>query len=150
MNPIELTKALNQLRLGGMAATLETRIVQAQAEKQPPIDFLATLVSDELTRRADRLIERRIKQAAFRDPGRTLDTFDFDWNRKIPRALVCELAAGHFVAQHQDVLLLGPPGTGKSHLAQAIGHAVLRQGHRVLYREAHALLEELADATVGR
>ena len=58
------------------------------------------------------------------------------------------IAAGRFVAQHQDVLLLGPPGTGKSHLAQAIGHAVLRQGHRVLYREAHALLEELADATV--
>lgn len=148
MNPIELTKALNQLRLGGMAATLETRIVQAQAEKHAPIDFLATLVSDELTRRADRLIERRIKQAAFRDPGRGLDTFDFDWNRKIPRALVFELAAGRFVEQHQDVLLLGPPGTGKSHLAQAIGHAVLRQGHRVLYREAHALLEELADATV--
>ena len=148
MNPIELTKALTQLRLGGMAATLETRIIQAQAERQAPIDFLSTLVSDELTRRADRLIERRIKQAAFRDPGRTLETFDFDWNRKIPRALVCELAAGRFVAQHQDVLLLGPPGTGKSHLAQAIGHAVLRQGHRVLYREAHALLEELADSTV--
>ena len=148
MNPIELTQALHKLRLGGMAARLETRIMQAQAEKQAPIDFLSTLVADELIRRADRLIERRIKAAAFRDPDRTLDSFDFDWNRKIPRALVFELATGRFVEQREDVLLLGPPGTGKSHLAQALGHAALRQGHRVLYREAHALLEDLADATV--
>ena len=147
MNLVELTHALNQLRLGGMAAVLETRILQAQSERMAPIDFLSTLVSDELTRRADRLIERRIKQARFRD-RRTLDQFDFDFNRKIQRRLVFELATGRFIDQHQDVLLLGPPGTGKSHLAQAIGHAILRQGYRVLYREAHLLLEELADATL--
>lgn len=64
------------------------------------------------------------------------------------RRTVFELAAGHFVAKHEDALFLGPPGTGKSHLAQAIGRAVIQQGHRVLYREAHVLLEELAEATI--
>jgi DNA replication protein DnaC len=147
VNTVELSKALNQLRLGGMAAALETRILQAQAERLAPIDFLSALVSDELVRRADRLIERRIKQARFRDT-RTLDQFDFDFNRKIPRATVFELATGRFIDRREDVLLLGPPGSGKSHLAQALGHAVLRQGYRVLYREAHVLLEELADATL--
>jgi DNA replication protein DnaC len=148
MNLVELTKALNQLRLGGMAEVLETRILQAQAEPLAPIDFLGALVSDELARRSTRLIERRTKLAQFRDPQRTLDNFDFDFNKKINRRLVFELAAGHFIARHEDVLFLGPPGTGKSHLAQAIGQAAIRQGHRVLYREAHVLLEELADAGV--
>ena len=73
----------------------------------------------------------------------------FDFNKKLNRRLVFELAAGHFVAQHADGLFLGPPGTGKSHLAQAIGFAVIQQGHRVCYREAHMLLEELADAQLA-
>jgi len=148
MNLVELQKALKQLRLGGMAGVLETRILQAQTERLAPIDFLSALVSDELARRADRLIERRTKHARFRDPQRTLENFDFDFNKKINRRLVFELATGNFVAQREDVLLLGPPGTGKSHLAQAIGNACIRQGYRVIYREAHVLLEEIADAAV--
>src|SRR6266446_7780443 len=148
MNLVELQRALRQLRLSGMAAGLETRLLQAQTEKQAPIDFLSTLVSDELLRRQDRLLDRRLKQAAFRDVGKTLDTFDFDFNKKMNRRLVFELATGRFVTQHEDGLFQGPPGTGKSHLAQAIGFAVIQQGHRVLYREAHVLLEELADAQV--
>jgi len=82
MNLVELTKALNQLRLGGMAEVLETRILQAQSETMAPIDFLGALVSDELARRSTRLIERRTKLAQFRDPQRTLDNFDFDFNKK--------------------------------------------------------------------
>jgi DNA replication protein DnaC len=148
MNLVELTKSLRHLRLGGMAQTLETRILQAQSERLTPIDFVSVLVEDELLRRADRLVERRTKQARFRDPQRSLDNFDFDFNKKMNRRLVFELAAGSFIAQREDVLLLGPPGTGKSHLAQAIGNAVIRQGYRVFYREAHILLEEIADATV--
>jgi DNA replication protein DnaC len=149
MNLIELQRALRQLRLSGLAAGLETRLLQAQSEKLAPLDFLSTLVQDELVRRQDRLLERRLKQASFRDPGKRLDTFDFDFNKKINRRLVFELATARFVTQHEDGLFLGPPGTGKSHVAQAIGFAVLQQGHRVLYREAHALVDELADAQLA-
>jgi DNA replication protein DnaC len=148
MNVIELDRALRKLRLSGMAGTLETRLVQAQAEKMVPLDLVSVLVSDELVRREDRLLERRVKLAGFRDKLKTLDAFDFDFNKKMDRRLIFELATGRFVAQHEDALLLGPPGTGKSHLVQAIGLATIRQGHRVLYREAHALIEQLADATL--
>jgi len=149
MNLVELQRALRQLRCSGMAAGLESRLLEAQTATLAPIDFLSALVGDELLRREDRLLARRIQQAGFRDPDKRLDTFDFDFNKKLNRRLVFELAAGHFVAQHADGLLLGPPGTGKSHLAQAIGFAVIQQGHRVCYREAHVLLEELADAQLA-
>jgi DNA replication protein DnaC len=148
MTLAEVTRALRQLRVSGMAATLESRIVEAQSSNWAPLDLIAALVQDELQRRQDRLLERRVNRAGFRDAGKTLDTFDFDFNRKLDRRLVFDLAAGHFVAKHEDALFLGPPGTGKSHLAQAIGHAAIQQGHKVLYREAHVLLEELAEATI--
>lgn len=148
MNMIELTHALLKLRLGGMATALEARLLQAQAEKLPPIDLVSALVNDELIRRSDRLIERRLKQASFRDPNKTLDAFNFDFNKKMDRRLIFELATGRFITQHEDALFLGPPGTGKSHIAQAIGRAVIQQGHGVLYREAHVLLEELAESTI--
>jgi DNA replication protein DnaC len=135
MNLIELQRALKQLRLGGMAAVLETRLHQAQAEPMAPIDLLSSLVSDELTRRSDRLLERRKKEAEFRDPQVTLDNFDFNFNKKMNRSLVFDLATAQFIARHDDALFLGPPGTGKSHLAQAIGMAAIQQGYRVLYRE---------------
>jgi DNA replication protein DnaC len=108
------------------------------------------LVSDELNRRGDRLLERRRKMAEFRDPQKTLDNFDFNFNKKINRSLVFDLATANFIAKHEDGLFLGPPGTGKSHLSQAIGQAAIQQGYRVLYREAHKLLEDLADATLDR
>ena len=149
MNTIELARTLKQLRLSGMADVLETRLVQAQSEKLVHLDFLSVLVGDELLRRQDRLLGKRLKEAAFRDVNRTLDRFDFDFNKKMNRKLVFELATARFVAQHEDVLFLGPPGTGKSHLAQAVGHAAIQQGYRVLYREAHVLLEELADAQLA-
>jgi len=149
MNLIELDRALRQLRLSGMAAVLDTRLRQAQAEKMAPIDLISALVADELRRRQDRLLERRLKLARFRDPARALDAFDFDFNKKMNRALIYELATARFIAQREDVLFLGPPGTGKSHLAQAIGRAAIMQGYRVVYREAHTLLEELAEATLA-
>ncbi|HYX82911.1 MAG TPA: IS21-like element helper ATPase IstB [Gemmatimonadales bacterium] len=148
MNLIELDQALRKLRLSGMAAVLETRLRQAQTEKMAPIDLVSTLVGDELLRRQDRLFERRHKQARFRDSDRSLDTFDFDFNRKMNRALIHELATARFIAQREDALFLGPPGTGKSHLAQAIGRAAIHQGYRVTYREAHTLIDEIADATL--
>jgi DNA replication protein DnaC len=150
MNPIELQRALRQLRLGGIAAVLETRLHQAQTERMTPIDLISCLVSDELNRRSDRLLERRRKTAEFRDPQKTLDNFDFNFNKKMNRSLVFDLATANFVARHEDALFLGPPGTGKSHLAQAIGQAAIQQGYRVLYREAHKLIEDLADATLDQ
>jgi DNA replication protein DnaC len=108
MNLIELERALRQLRLGGMAAVLEIRLRQAQAEPMAPIDLLSSLVSDELTRRADRLLERRRKQAGFRDPDRTLDNFDFNFNPKMNRSLVFDLATAAFIQRREDALFLGP------------------------------------------
>jgi DNA replication protein DnaC len=146
MNLIELQRALGQLRLGGMAVVLETRLRLAQAEAMAPIDLISCLVADELTRRSDRLLERRRKQAAFRDPQRTLDNFDFGFNPKMNRSLVFDLATCAFIEKREDALFLGPGGTGKSHLAQAIGQSAIQQGHRVLYRETHVLLDDLAEA----
>lgn len=148
MNLIELGQALKQLRLGGMAAVLETRLRQAQAEPMAPIDLISCLVSDELTRRSDRLLERRRKQASFRDANKTLDNFDYAFNPKMNRSLIFDLASGAFISRREDALFLGPGGTGKSHLAQAIGHAAIQQGYRVLYRETHVLLDDLAEAVV--
>jgi DNA replication protein DnaC len=148
MNLVELDHALRKLRVSGMADVLETRLHQAQAEKTAPIDLVSALVSDELLRRQDRLFQRRTKKARFRDPERSLDSFDFDFNKKMNRALVYDLATARFISQREDVLFLGPPGTGKSHLAQAIGRTAIQQGHRVVYREAHTLIEEIADATL--
>jgi len=148
VNLPELQTALRRLRVSGMAATLEGRIREAQVAKWPPIDLVSALVQDELQRRRDRLVDRRIKQAGFRDSGKTIDAFDLDFNRKMDRRLILDLHSTAFVQRREDVLLLGPPGTGKSHLAQAIGHAAAVQGYIVRYREAHALCEEIAEATI--
>jgi len=148
MNLIELSRSLVQLRLSGMAAVLETRLQQAQTENMAPIDMLSTLVSDELACRSQRLLDRRQKQAQFRDHDKRLDNFDFQFNAKMNRAMIYDLATAGWVGRREDGLFLGPPGSGKSHLAQAIGHAAIQQGYRVLYREAHVLLEQLADATL--
>jgi len=147
VNIIELQRALRQLRLGGMASVLEIRIQQAQAEGMAPIDLISCLVSDELSRRSDRLLDRRRKAAGFRNLH-TLDNFDFNFNKKMNRSLIFDLATANFIARHEDALFLGPPGSGKSHLAQAIGLAAIQQGYRVLYRETHTLLAELAEASL--
>ena len=146
MNLSELERSLRQLRLSGMAAVLETRILQAQAQPMTPIDLISCLVSDELTRRSDRLLARRRKEAGFRDANRTLDNFDFSFNPKMNRSLIFDLATSRFIEKREDVLFLGPGGCGKSHMAQAIGQAAIVQGYRVRFREAHVLLEELSDA----
>ena len=110
---------------------------------------MSCLVSDELNRRSERLLDRRRKQAAFRDPYKALDNFDFNFNPKMNRSLVFDLATCAFLAKREDALFLGPGGTGKSHLAQAIGQAAIQQGYRVMYRETHKLLEDLAEAVAG-
>ena len=106
MNLIELNRALHQLRLGGMVAVLETRLLQAQTENMAPIDVLSTLVSDEIACRSKRLLERRHKQAQFRDANKHLDNFDFQFNPKMNRKLVFDLAAAGWVGRREDALFL--------------------------------------------
>jgi DNA replication protein DnaC len=141
MTADELDRSLRHLRLGGVADTLVVRAQQARTENLGPLDFLGLLVHDELQRRRDRLVERRIKAAGFRD-RKTLDTFNWSFN-PIDRALIFELATGRFIEQHDDLLIQGNAGVGKSHLAQAIAMSAIHAGFRVLYREAHQLFEEL-------
>src|SRR5258707_5771669 len=150
MNLIELQHALRQLRLGGIATVLEARLRQAQTEAMAPIDLISCLIADELSRRGDRLLERRRKQAAFRDPQKTLDHFDFNFNPKMNRSMVYDLATCAFIGKREDALFLGPGGTGKSHLAQAIAQTAIQQRYRVLYREAHVVLDELAKPRLER
>ena len=114
MNLIELNRALRQLRLGGIATVLEMRLHQAQVEAMAPIDFISCLVSDELTRRGDRLLERRRKQARFRDPQKTLDNFDFNFNKKMNRSLVFDLATAAFIARHEDGFFSVHPAAAKA------------------------------------
>jgi DNA replication protein DnaC len=146
MNFIEVERALRQLRLGGMADVLENRLRQAQTEAMAPIDLISCLLNDELTRRSDRLLERRRKQAGFRDPHKTLDNFDFTFNPKMNRSMVFDLATCAFISRREDALFLGPGGSGKSHIAQALGQSAIQQNYRVLYRETHVLLDHLAEA----
>ena len=146
MNLIEVERALRQLRLGGMADVLENRLRQAQTEAMAPIDLISCLLNDELTRRSDRLLERRRKQAGFRDPHKTLDNFDFTFNPKMNRSMVFDLATCTFIGRREDALFLGPGGSGKSHIAQALGQSAIQQNYRVLYRETHVLLDNLAEA----
>ena len=127
MSLVELDHGLRKLRLSGRTDVLEARLRHAQTEKLAPLDLIATLVGDELQRRRGRFFERRHKQAGFRDTDRSLDRFDFYFNKKMNRALIHELATARFVGQREDALFLGPPGTGKSHLAQALGPAAIQQ-----------------------
>ncbi len=150
MNLIELQHALRQLRCSGMAAGLEPRLLEAQTAKLAPIDFLSTLVQDELLRRQDRLLERRIAQAGFRDRGKTLDTFDFDFNKKMNRRLVFELATGRFVTQHEDGLFQGPPGTGKSYTGARMICALVAAGKNVgVTATSHKVIRNLLDAILA-
>lgn len=143
----ELHAGLRQLRLGAMVDSLSIRTQQARTESLGPEDFLGLLVHDELQRRRDRLVERRVKDAGFRD-RKTLDTFDWTFN-KIDRSLIFELATSRFIERHEDILFLGNAGVGKSHLAQALGLAAIHSGYHVCYREAHRLFEDLVIASLA-
>ena len=145
-----LQTTLRQLRLSGLALSLDVRLQEAAGHNLTHAEFLELILQDELTVRGDRQVSRRTKSAAFRNP-RNLEDFDFGFNPSIKRKLVYDLASGAFVRQGRDVLLLGPPGVGKSHLAQAIGHAIIRSGMTVLYRSIFDLVREFLhdDAVEG-
>lgn len=147
MNDTLLTM-LRQLRLSGLTASLDVRLQEASGHSLSHAEFLELILQDEMAVRHDRQIGRRVKSAAFRDP-RTLEDFDFAFNPSIKKRQVYDLATGAFVRQAKDVLLLGPPGVGKSHLVQAIGHAIIRSGFTVLYRSIFDVVREfLHDETI--
>lgn len=136
---------LRHLRLSGMAEALAARLEQARTAPLDPLEFLELLVQDELHRRADRLFYRRLKQAGITQI-KELKDFDWSFNPKIPKARLVELATARFVAAHEGVLLIGPPGTGKTHAATAIAVGAIRAGYRVIMRSAFDLAGDFAEA----
>ncbi len=128
-----LLPLLKKLRLSGMSESLEVRLHEASTTGLTHREFFELMLQDELNVRGDRQIERRIKKASFRDVRR-LEEFDFSFNTSIKKNLIFELATCRFVRERRDVLWLGPPGTGKSHLCQAIGMSAIRSGFVVYYR----------------
>ena len=128
-----LRSALHQLYLSGLAQSLDVRLQEAAGHQLNHAEFLELILQDELLVRQQRQIDRRVKAACFREL-KPLDDFDFAFNPSIKRAQIFDLATCRFIRERKDVLLVGPPGTGKSFLAQALGYQAIKQGHVVLYR----------------
>ena len=128
-----LSNMLRKLRLSGLAETLAVRLHEASGNRLTHAEFLELILQDEMLIRGQRQIARRIKSATFRDL-KSLEEFDWSFNLSAKKSQFYELATGHFLADHRDVLLCGPPGTGKSHLVQGIGYHLIKLGHVVRYR----------------
>lgn len=133
---------LKQLRLSGILDSLDNRNQQAINDKMAYTDFLSLLISDEVARREQRKFDFRLRRAAFRS-SKTLDQFDFDFNPKINSALIHDLMTCRFVNEKVGVLIVGPCGTGKSHIAQAIGHSAVKRNYDVLFTTAAKMLGSL-------
>ena len=152
-----LTQAIRALHLSGLLSSLEVRLAEAMGNRLDHAEFLELVLHDEIAVRTSRQVQRRIRAACFRE-CKSLDEFDFAFNTTVPRRQIYDLATGQFIRQKADVLFLGPPGVGKSFLAQAIGQQAIKSGFMVLYRSifdlARDFLEEQLplqqDKTLGR
>ena len=128
-----LLSMLRQLRLSGLAQTLDVRLQEAAGHQLGHAEFLELILQDELFVRQERQIANRTKNAQFREV-KPLDQFDWSFNPTIPKKQIFDLATCRFVRERRDVLFLGPPGVGKSFLAQTLGYEAIKQGHVVCYR----------------
>lgn len=146
MSMNEIERALRQLRLSGMRATLDARSLQAGQGGLSFLDAFSSLLQDEIDRRRSRQIERAFILSGLPERKALVD-FDWHFNPKVPKKECLELIALRFLRHGEDALLIGSPGTGKSHVAISVAHAAILAGHRVLYREAHEIFPELYQAT---
>jgi len=145
-----MVSAAKRLRLSGLLASLEVRLQEAASHGLNHAEFLELVLQDELLVRSDRLFKRRVKAAGFREQ-KTLDDFDWSFNPSVPKKRVFDLASGRFIRENRDVLWLGPPGIGKSHLVQAIGLHVIRAGFVVLYKSIFDVVRDfLHDDVLGK
>jgi len=147
--PAGLTPVLKTLGLSGMPGTLDARLAEARTGTLGHAEFLQVLCEDELARRDAAKITRRIRAAHFPAEA-TLENFDFGYNPKLPAAQIRDLARLEFIAAGQGIIAYGPVGTGKSHLAAALGHQACRRGHDVAFTTCSKLLAHLAGGHAGR
>ena len=145
MSMQEIEKSLGTLRLSGMRATLETRVIQANQGEFSFLEVFSCLLQDELDHRRSRLIERRFNASGLLE-RKTLTEFDWGFNPKLPKKEIFELVTIKFIHNGEDALLIGSPGTGKSHIAKTIAHAATQACHQVVYREAHTFFENVFEA----
>jgi DNA replication protein DnaC len=143
VKPAELQTKLKTLRLGGMLQTLEVRRAQAEDQRLGHVEFLALLLDDEIERRQSKMFTQRVHRARFEE-RKTLEEFDYTFNPRIPAEQVRNLATCAFVERRESVLLCGPVGVGKTHVAQALGHMACRAGYSVLFTKTAAFLRDLA------
>jgi DNA replication protein DnaC len=137
-----IVKHLKTLRLGGFLETLDLRLTQAREEDYDHLTFLQLMVQDEIERREAKKLAQRLSRASFEEQ-KSLEGFDFSFNPKIKRALITNLATCIFIERKEHVLIYGPAGVGKTHLAQAIGHEACRKGHDVLFVKSVKMLRSL-------
>jgi DNA replication protein DnaC len=137
-----LLPKLRQLKLGGMAQTLDVRATQATQQQLTPVEFLALLLDDELERRGQQRLAHRLAQSGC-DEQKTLARFDFAAAPGLNRAFIQDLATCAFITRHENVLVCGPTGVGKSHLANALAIESLKRDHAVVYRNTQRLLTDL-------
>jgi DNA replication protein DnaC len=144
-----LHAALTKLRLSGLAQSLDVRLQEASGNGLNHAEFLELILQDELAIRAERLMNRRVKAAAFREP-KTLEDFDWQFNPSIKKKQIFDLATCRFIREARPLLFLGPPGTGKSHLVQALGYQAIKSGFTVLYRSIFDVVRDfLHDEALG-
>lgn len=143
METHQLEAKLKSLRLSGMLATLEARLTQARGGELGHLEFLEVLLEDEISRREAKALSERIRRARFECEA-TLEEFDFAYNPSLPAPLIRDLGALRFLERGESVLLYGPVGVGKTHVATALGHAACRRGYSVLFAKMSRVLAELA------